>query len=141
MMHKCSMSPRQVCRRPTCNSICHFLNVCSSIGRALQSLQQFFPLGFVAGFTEEGEHVFLVAFYTRLVEGVYAQQVTADAAGKLEEIEELTQIEFVYFRHMYHKVGNLAVCVCQYGAVHGALVHKIHGLSSQVVQTYMSKGS
>ena len=44
----------------------------------------------IARFAEQCEHIFLIALYARLVERIDAQKVSTDAAGKFEEIEELS---------------------------------------------------
>ena len=44
----------------------------------------------VARLVQQGEHIFLVRLHAGLVERVYAEDVTADAAGLLEEVEQRT---------------------------------------------------
>ena len=56
----------------------------------LKSLKEFFSLCLIAGLAEKGEHVLLVALNTGLVEGVNTEDVTADTAGELEEVEQLS---------------------------------------------------
>ena len=41
------------------------------------------------GFPQEREHVLLVRLHTGLVKGIDAQDVAADAAGQLKEVEQL----------------------------------------------------
>ena len=59
------------------------------ISRILQSLQQRFPLFLIPRFPEQCEHILLIAFHTRLIERIYAQQITGYAAGKLKKVEKL----------------------------------------------------
>ena len=56
----------------------------------LKSLKEFFSLCLIAGLAEKGEHVLLVALNAGLVEGVNTEDVTADTAGELEEVEQLS---------------------------------------------------
>ena len=43
---------------------------------------------FVTRFVQQGEHVLFIGFHARLVEGIYAQEVTADTTSFLEEIDD-----------------------------------------------------
>ena len=61
----------------------------------LESCADSLALLLVAGFVEQCEHVLLVSLYTGLVEGVYAKNVTADAATDFEEIDELSEVVLV----------------------------------------------
>ena len=65
--------------------------LCSS----LETCANCFALLLVAGLVEQGEHISLVILYTGLVEGVNAKNVTADTAGNLEEVDELTNVILV----------------------------------------------
>ncbi len=47
-----------------------------------------FGLLFVTRFFEKREHILLVCFYTRLVERIYSENVCADSAGELKEVEQ-----------------------------------------------------
>ena len=58
--------------------------------RPLQSLKQRLSRFLIARFAKQCKHIFLVALYARLVERIDTQKVSADAAGKFEEIEELS---------------------------------------------------
>ena len=58
--------------------------------------RQLFQLGFqfrlavlIAGLAQQGKHVLLVSLYARLVEGVHFQQIAGQAAGVLEEVNQL----------------------------------------------------
>ena len=56
----------------------------------LQSLKQRLSRFLIARFAKQCKHIFLIALYARLVERIDAQKVSTDAAGKFEEIEELS---------------------------------------------------
>ena len=59
----------------------------------MQFFRQFLPEGLVAGLSQQGEHILLIRLHPRLVEGIHVQQVARQAAGVLEEVDELTQRE------------------------------------------------
>jgi len=46
--------------------------------------------------TEKSEHVLLVSLHARLIERIHAENVSADAACLLEEIEESTEVVLVH---------------------------------------------
>ena len=75
-----------------------------------------------------------VALDARLVERINAQQVAADAAGKLKEVEQLAQGVFILLRNIYLQVRYIAVRVGKNCTVHRALIDKVHILSCQIVQ-------
>ena len=56
----------------------------------LKSLKEFFSLCLIAGLSEKCKHVLLVAFHAGLVERIHAKQISADTAGKLEEVKQFT---------------------------------------------------
>ena len=56
--------------------------------RALQPCLDGFRSLFVAGFVQQGEHILLVRLHAGLVERIDAEDVAADAAGALEEVEQ-----------------------------------------------------
>ena len=58
--------------------------------RPLQSLKQRLSRFLITRFAKQCKHIFLIALYARLVERIDAQKVSTDAAGKFEEIEELS---------------------------------------------------
>ena len=91
-------------------------------------------LGFVAGLVEQGEHVFLVGLDAGLVEGIHAEQQAADAAGALEEVEELAEVVLVELRQGDFQVGHAAVHVGELGAEFGHFVHFVHALAGQEVE-------
>ena len=66
---------------------------------------------FVTGLVEESKHVALVVLYTRLVEGVNAQYITANTATLFEEIEQLTDVVFVELGHYDTEVGYTTINV------------------------------
>ena len=102
--------------------------------RRLQAL--FDGLGglFVAGLFQQGEHVLLVGLYTGLVERIHTQDVGADTAGKLEEIEQAANIEGVHLLEVHVHLGHAAVNVSQHGSQFGHVVAVLHVLTGQVVQ-------
>lgn len=53
----------------------------------LQPFHENFPLCLVARLAKKGKHILLVALDARLVEGIHTQNISADTAGKLKEIE------------------------------------------------------
>ena len=67
----------------------------------------------IAGLAEESKHVAFVVLYTRLVEGVYTQYITAHAATLLEEVEQLTDVVFVELRHHDAEVGHATIYMCE----------------------------
>ena len=46
----------------------------------------------IARLVKQGKHVLLVGLYTRLVEWVNTQYVTADATANLKEVDELADV-------------------------------------------------
>lgn len=82
-----------------------------------------FGFFFVARFFEQGKHVFLVCLNAGLVEWVHSEDISADAAGSLEEIDELSESSRTDIREDYAHNGHSAVdmcyadtvlCVCDY---------------------------
>lgn len=55
--------------------------------RRLQALFNCLAFSFVAGLIEQRKHILLVGLDTGLVEGIYPQNVAADTARALEEVE------------------------------------------------------
>lgn len=90
---------------------------------------------FVAGFGEESEHVALVSLDTGLVEGIHAENVAADSASLLEEIDELTEIFFLKSGEGDEDVGYTAIHVCDTGTELGHLIHLVDVLAGYVVET------
>ena len=91
-------------------------------------------LRLVAGLAQQCEHVFLIAFHARLVEGVYAQHIAGDGARLFKEIDEVAKVFFRQAFHLKDDVGHAAVGVGQNGALHGFAVHHAHILARQKVQ-------
>ena len=100
----------------------------------LQSLQQFFSFFLIARLSKKCKHVFLVALNARLVERIDTQYVAAHAACKLEEVEQLTKIELILLRDLYHQVRYISIRMCKDCSVHCALIYEINGLACQIVQ-------
>ena len=69
-----------------------------------------------------------------MVEGIHAQDVAADAASLLEEVEQATDAFLVQGGDGEAQVGHAAVHVGQLGAELGHLVHLVHVLAGQEVQ-------
>ena len=56
----------------------------------LKSCFDGFAFSLVAGFVEQSEHIFLVGFHTWLIERIDTEQISANAAGALKEINQLS---------------------------------------------------
>ena len=56
-----------------------------------QLFQQSLPQFFIAGLAQQGEHVLLIGLHAGLVKGIHVQQIAAQAAGILEEVDQLAQ--------------------------------------------------
>src|SRR5699024_5277906 len=70
----------------------------------------------------------------RLVERIDAGYITADSARKLKEVEQLSKIELILLRNIYHQVRHISIGMRQNSSVHCALIYEINGLSCQIVQ-------
>ena len=101
----------------------------------LKTLHQFLALLLISRFSEKREHIFLITLHTRLVKWVHSQYISADSAGKLEEIEQLAETEFVLFRNTDHEIRNISIGVSQLRSLHRVLIHKIKRLSSEIIQS------
>ena len=101
----------------------------------LQSCFDRFRCLLVAGLVKQGKHVLLVCLHARLVEGVHAKDVAGDTAGTLEEINQLAEIELVEHRQGNLHVGHPAVHVRQHRAEFCHLVHLVHALAGEEVQS------
>ena len=64
---------------------------------ALEFLGDGFAFGLVARLAEQGEHIALVVFDSRLVERIDAEHIPADAATFLKEVEKCAEVVFVDF--------------------------------------------
>ena len=67
--------------------------------------------GLITGLAKKGEHILFVSLHAGLVEGVDAQKIAADAAGFLEEVDEIAEAVFVHALGTDYKVGHVAVRV------------------------------
>jgi hypothetical protein len=79
----------------------------------VQTLADSLAFGFISGLAQQGKHVFLVGLNSGLVKGIYTEQQTAQAAGALKEIDELTQTMGVKTGHADNQIGNSSVNVGQ----------------------------
>ena len=70
-----------------------------------------------------------------MVKGIHAQQIPADAAGLFEEVDQVTKPVGIHGGNVHDQVGHTAVIVRQDGALHGLLVHEVHVLAFEIVQT------
>lgn len=75
-----------------------------------------FALCLVAWLVEQCEHILLVGLYSRLVEWVHAEDVAADAARFLEEIDDFAEAALCERAEGDVNVGHSAVYVGDYGA-------------------------
>ena len=94
-----------------------------------------FGFFFVAGFCEEGEHVALVGLDTGLVEGVHTEDVAADTASLLEEVDELAEVFLFKCGKGDEDVGDTTVDVCDAGTEFSHLVDFVDVLACDVVET------
>ena len=92
-------------------------------------------LSLISWFVEQCKHVLLVCLYSRLVERVNSEDIAADAATNLEEVDELAEIILVEFGHRDADVRHTTVNVCKACAEFCHLVDIIHALASEEVQT------
>ena len=88
----------------------------------LDSLEDFLGLSLVTGLAKKGEHVLLVGLNSGLVERIDSEQVGADAARKLEEIEQSTEVVLVYLLDSYLELRNTAVDM---GDLYAELSHRV----------------
>ena len=92
-------------------------------------------LSLVAGLVEQSEHILLVCLYTRLVEWVNTQHVSADTTSNLEEVDELSDVVLVQLRNADAHVGHTTIHVSQLCTQLSHLVHLVNTLASQEVQS------
>ena len=90
--------------------------------------------GLIARLAEEGKHVLLVGFHTGLVERIHAKYEARDAAGALEEVDELAEVVGIEFGHDDAEVGHAAIDVGQLRAEFGHLVHLVHAATFEEVE-------
>ena len=95
---------------------------------------QFCRLLFKAFLAQQREHVLLVSLHAGLVEGVHVEQVTADGASHLEEINQFAKDACRDFGDDDADVGHATVLVGQNGAQFGFVVHLADALARNVVQ-------
>ena len=70
---------------------------------------------FIARLVQQSEHVLLVGFHARLVEGIHTQDVAADAASLFEEVKQTADAFLVEGRDGEAQVGHATVHVGQLG--------------------------
>lgn len=112
-----------------------FLNSQLSIFNLSQSCLDGFGFLFVTRLVQQGEHILLVGFHTRLVERINPQQVAADAACFLKEVQQSAETFLVQCGDHDAHVGYATVYVSQLCAEFRHLVHLVHVLSGEEVQT------
>ena len=86
-----------------------------------------------AGFPEKSEHILFIGLHAGLVEGVDTEGVTADAAGKFEEVDELAKCVFVDVFHLDFEHGYAARDVGFDSALHSAVVNFGEAFVDEVV--------
>ena len=101
----------------------------------LQALLDSFALCLITWLVEQCEHILLVCLNTRLVEWVHLFQETADTASLLEEVDQLTEVVSVQLWYVNQDIRNTTVNVSQASTEFSHLVHLIHTLALQEVQT------
>ena len=89
----------------------------------------------VAGFFEEGKHIFLVSLNAGLVERIYTEDVAADTACSLEEVDELAEDVLADFGEDNSHIGYTAVNVGDTCAELCHLVYLVDTLAGDVVET------
>src|SRR5574344_2412294 len=92
-------------------------------------------LSLISWFVEQCKHVLLVCLYSRLVERVNSEDIAADAATNLEEVDELAEIILVEFGHRDADVRHTAINVSKACAKLCHLVYVIHALAGEEVQS------
>lgn len=107
----------------------------------LQSCADRFGFSFVTRLVEQGKHILLVSLYTRLVEGIDTQQVTADAASLFKEVEQAADAFLGQCGYRDAHVGYATVYVSQLSAQFGHFVDFIHTLACQEVQAVQVSAS
>ena len=85
----------------------------------MESCLKSFLLLLIAGFSKQGKHILLVAFYAGLVERIYAEQIAGNCASLFEEIDQCTQGFLREIRNMEDDIRHAAVGVRQYGSLKG----------------------
>ena len=84
--------------------------------KGLKSSAESLCLSLVTWLAEKSEHVLLVSLYTWLVERIHAENVTADTAGLLEEIEEGSEVLFVHALDRERNLRNATVDMSELGS-------------------------
>ena len=65
----------------------HAFDTCEFHFDLFKSFSEDFSGFLITGLVVQGKHIFLVCFNSRLIEGIYIQDISADTAGKLKEIK------------------------------------------------------
>lgn len=104
------------------------------IQRLLETGFDGFGFFLVAGFCKEGKHVALVGFHAGLVEGIDTEDVAADAASFLEEVDELAEIFLLDSGDGHEDVGHSAVNVGDAGTEFSHLVYFVDVFAGDVVE-------
>ena len=71
-----------------------------------QTLLNSLALSLISWLVEQSKHILLVSLNTWLVEWVYTEDVAADTASNLEEVDNLTKVVLVELRNRKADVWN-----------------------------------
>ena len=88
----------------------------------------------IAFFAEQSEHILLVCLDAWLIEGIYAEQIAGDAAGLLEEVNEVAEVPFIRAVDLEHDIRRAAVNVREQRALICLGVDELNALARKVVQ-------
>ena len=101
----------------------------------LETFSYGFAFGFITGFVEQSKHVAFVCFYAGLVEGIDVEDITADTACFLEEVNELSQIAFRESGYLYFYVRYTAIDVGYLRTEFGHFVDFVDAFACKVVES------
>ena len=98
-----------------------------------QTLLNSLALSLISWLVEQSKHILLVSLNTWLVEWVYTEDVAADTASNLEEVDNLTKVVLVELRNRKADVWNTTIYVSQTCAKLSHLVYLINTLAFKEV--------
>ena len=101
----------------------------------LESCSEGLCLLLVAWLAQKSEHVLLVSLYARLVERIHTEDITADTACLLEEIEEGSEVVLVHALDRERNLRNTTVDMCELYAQLSHLVDLVEALACEEVQS------